>query len=67
MYLADFLVDYEGDSTAYFSHCFFLPFFSSSLLGLEPSQNTQCLNSGPNEAQVLDGSLQKFSERYKDK
>ena len=57
MYLADFLVDYEGDSTAYFSHCFFLPFFSSSLLGLGPGQNPWCLASGPNEAQVLDVSL----------
>ena len=67
MYLADFLVGYEGDSSARFSYCFFLPFFSYSLMGLEPSQNPQCLTSGPNEAQVLDGSLQKFSERHKDK
>ena len=28
-------------------------------LGLEPSQNLQCLVSGPKEAQVLDVSLQK--------
>ena len=33
-------------------------------LGLKPSQNSQYLVSGPNEAQVLDVSLQKeFSER----
>lgn len=33
-------------------------------LGLEPSQNTPYLVSGPNEAQVLDASLQtEFSER----
>ena len=46
------------------SHCFFLPSFSFSLSEFEPSQNPQCLASGPNEAQALDGSLQKFSERH---
>ena len=30
-YFADLLAGYEGDSSAYFSHCFFLPPFSSSL------------------------------------
>ena len=39
-----------------FSHYFFLPSFSSSLLGLEPGQNPWCLASGPNEAQTLDVS-----------
>ena len=52
-YLADFLAGYEGDSSACFSHCFFLMSFSSSLLGLEPGQNLWCLASEPNEAQVL--------------
>ena len=32
-------------------------------LGLEPSQNPQCLVLGPNEAQALDVSLQKISVR----
>ena len=37
-------------------------------LGLESSQNPQYLVSGPNEAQVLDISLQKeFSERQSDR
>ena len=37
-------------------------------LGLEPSQNPQYLVSGPNEAQVLDVSLQtEFSERQSDR
>ena len=36
-----------------FSMAFFLPSFSSSLPGLEASQNTWCLASGPNEAQAL--------------
>ena len=30
-YSADFPAGYEGDSLAHFSHCFFLPSFSSSL------------------------------------
>ena len=30
-YLADFLAGYEGDSSAHFSHCFFLLSFSPSL------------------------------------
>ena len=30
---------YEGESLAHFPHCFFIPSFSSSLQGLEPSQN----------------------------
>ena len=34
-------------------------------LGCEPSLNPQCLVSGPNEAQVLDVSLQKESVRDK--
>ena len=66
-YLADFPVGYEGDSSAHFPHCFFLPSFSSSIQGLEPGQNPWCLASGPNEAQALDVSLQKFSERHSDK
>ena len=52
-YLADFPVGYEGDSSAHFPHCFFLPSFSSSIQGLEPGQNPWCLASGPNEAQAL--------------
>ena len=38
-------------------------------LGLEPSQNTQYLVSGPNETQVLNASLQQkeFSERQSDR
>ena len=36
-------------------------------LGLEPGQNPQCLALGPNEAQVLDVSLQKFNERHNDR
>ena len=43
-----------------FPHCFFLPSFNSPLPGLEPDQNTQCLISGPNEAQALDVSLKKI-------
>ena len=52
-YLADFPAGYEGDSLARFCHCVFLASFSSSLLGLEPSQNPWCLASGRNEAQAL--------------
>ena len=66
-YLADFPVGYEGDSSAHFPHCFFLPSFSSSIQGLEPGQNPWCLASGPNEAQALDVLLQKFSERNSDR
>ena len=36
-----------------FFHYLFLLSFNSSLLGLEPSQNPQCLASGPNKAQAL--------------
>ena len=51
-----------------FSHCFSLPSFRSSLLGLEPGQNPWCLVLRPNEAQASDGSLQKkFSERHSDR
>ena len=46
-----------------FSHCFSLPSFRSSLLGLEPGQNPWCLVLRPNEAQASDGSLQKNSAR----
>ena len=38
LYLTNFLVGYEGDSLARFSHCFFLLSFSS-LLGLKPGHN----------------------------
>ena len=31
VFLADFPAGYEGDSSVHFSHCFFLPSFSSSL------------------------------------
>ena len=48
---------------ACFSHCFFLLSFSSYLLELE----LWYLASGPNEAQALDVSLKKFSERQKDR
>ena len=38
------------------------------MLGLRPSQNPQYLVLGPNEAQVLDASLQKeFSESQSDR
>ena len=40
-----------------------LQLLSSSLLGLEPSQNPWCLILGCNEAQALDVSLQKNSVR----
>ena len=51
---------YEGDSLVLFFHCFFLPSFSSSVPGLKPSQNPQCLVSGHDKAQALDVSLQKI-------
>ena len=51
-YLAEFSAGYEGDSLAWFSHCFFLLSFRS-LLRLEPGQTPECLASGPNEAQAL--------------
>ena len=52
-YLAKFPAGYEGegDSLAYFSHCFFLLFFSS-LPGFEPDQNPGCPALGLNEAQA---------------
>ena len=51
-----------------FSHCFFLPSFSSSLPGLEPHENPRCLASGTNDPQAQDVSLKKkFSERHSDR
>ena len=62
-----FFRGYEGDSSAHFSHCFFLLSFSSFIPDLEPGQNPWCLTSGPSEAQALDVSLQKFTERHCDR
>ena len=51
----------------FFPCCFFLPPFSSPLLGLEPGLNLWCLVLGHNEAQALDVSLQNFSERHSER
>ena len=50
-----------------FPTVFFLPSLRSCLLGLEPSQNPWCLASGANEAQALDVSLQKFTDRQSER
>ena len=46
-----------------FSHYLFLLSFSSSLPGLEPDENPQCLASGTDDAQAQDISLKRNSVR----